>query len=644
MSLGRVSHATFYQFGFLLVLVVAWICYRPALDGAFQLDDIGNLADLAYVEDLDTAADFILAGEAGPLGRPIALLTFALQAEHWDENASAFLRFNVLLHLLNAILLAGCLYLLSAVRNVDRDKAILVAVAAASMWVILPLLASASLLVVQRMTTLSALFSLLGLGGYLLARRRIEDTPKSALVWMSLSLAGATLLAALCKETGLLLPTLVLSLEFTILGRPTAIGERRWRYWQAVFLLLPTLALIAYLVSVTGYPEWLALRRGFSAWERLLTESQLLWVYLYKALVGLPAHLGVYQTPVEVSRSLFEPLTLLASLAWVSLLSAAILWRRRFPLLALAVLWFLGGHLIESTVVPLELYFEHRNYLPMIGPLYALCAFLLSGATRLRNIAAVAIPAFIAISAYFLYSFASLSGEPSLASRYWAMQHPDSVRAVTRMATFQLSEEGPLQALSTIDRFVLRQPRYAYLRIQELNLRCRYMPAQDHGEVLAELQQGLPHVDFTYTAGTMLSELFNTVAATSCNAVDPVTVSKLAEQLRGNPRYANDRNYNQFHHRLLAGIARQQGDDTGAHEQLQRAMSQSRSSELNTMMVTLLAGAGEYDAASEFIDEAMQYAPRNLLRAAAWRRDLQKLRDYVDELERYSDSQERKKE
>jgi tetratricopeptide (TPR) repeat protein len=121
-------------------------------------------------------------------------------------------------------------------------------------------------------------------------------------------------------------------------------------------------------------------------------------------------------------------------------------------------------------------------------------------------------------------------------------------------------------------------------------------------------------------------------------------VSKLAEQLRVNPRYANDRNYNQFHHRLLAGIARQQGDDTGAHEQLQRAMSQSRSSELNTMMVTLLAGAGEYDAASEFIDEAMQYAPRNLLRAAAWRRDLQKLRDYVDELERYSDSQERKKE
>jgi hypothetical protein len=639
MNLSKVTRSTLYLSGFLLVLVVAGICYRPALSGAFQLDDVGNLADLAYVDDMDAAADFVLAGKAGPLGRPIALLTFALQAEHWDQNPRAFLRVNLVLHLVNTILLAGCLYLLSALRRVNRDKAILVAVAAASMWVLMPLLASASLLVVQRMTTLSALFSLLGLGGYLLARRRIENKPKTALIWMSLSLAAGTLLAALCKESGLLLPTLVLTLELTVLDKPNSIGQRNWRYWQGLFLFLPTIALIAYLLSVTGYPEWLELRRGFSAWERLLTESQLLWVYLYKALVGLPAHLGVYQTPVEVSRSLFEPLALLASAAWLALLAAAVFWRRRFPLLALATLWYLAGHLIESTVVPVELYFEHRNYLPVIGPLYVLCAFLLLGTQRLRKIAAVAIPAYLAISAYFLYSFASLSGEPSLASRYWAMQHPDSMRAVTRMATFQLREEGPLQTLSTIDRFVLKHPRYAYLRIQELNLRCRYLPEQEHGEVLEQLEQTLPSVDFTYTAGTMLSELFSTVAANGCNGVDPGTVGELAEHLRNNPRYVGDRNYNQFHHRLLAGIARQQGDDAAALEHLQLAMSQSRSSELNMMMVTLLAGAGDYDAAKAFIDDMWQMAPRNLLRATAWRRDLQNLRDYVAELERYSDSQ-----
>jgi len=639
MSLSRARRSSIYQFGFLLVLILAWFCYRPALSGVFQLDDVGNLADLAIVEDASSAADFVLAGKAGPLGRPIALLSFALQADHWQQGARAFLQFNILLHLLNSVLLAGCLYLLSVLREADRSKAILVATAAASMWVVMPLLASASLLVVQRMTTLSAMFSLLGLGSYLLARRRLAFAPTRGLVWMSVSLVVGTLLAALCKETGLLLPALILTLEATVLARPVSLKGRIWRYWQAAFLVLPTTVLIAYLLSVFAYPDWLVLRRDFSGAERLLTEARLLWVYLYKAVLGFPAHLGIYQTPPAVSRSLFEPLTLLASGAWLMLLATAIVWRRRFPLAALAVLWFLAGHLIESTVVPLELYFEHRNYLPVIGPLYALSAFLLLGPSLRRKIAAIALPGYVVVSAYFLVSFASLSGEPSLASRYWAMQHPDSSRAMTRMATFQLSEEGPLQALSTIDRLVLKQPQHAYLRILELNLRCRYLPEQSHDAVLVQLRAGLPRSNFTYSAGTMLSELFSRVVATDCSGVNSDTVIELAELLRSNPRYANDPNYNRFHHKLLAGIVRQQGDDASAREHLQRAIAHSRSSELNMMMVTLLAGGGDYAAANAFIDGAIRQPPRNLLRAAAWRRDLQKLRDYVSELERYSEAQ-----
>lgn len=639
MSLSGARRSSIYQFGFLLVLVLAWICYRPALSGVFQLDDAGNLADLAFVEDASTGADFVLAGKAGPLGRPIALLTFAMQADQWEQGARAFLQLNILLHLLNSVLLAGCLYLLSLLRDVDRNKAVLVATVAASMWVVMPLLASASLLVVQRMTTLSAMFSLLGLGGYLLARRRMASAPTRALAWMSISLVVGTLFAALCKETGLLLPTLVLALEVTVLARPTSLDGRIWRYWQGAFLLLPTAALVTYLLSAFAYPDWLVLRRDFSASERLLTEARLLWVYLYKAVLGIPADLGVYQTPPVVSRSLFEPLTLLASAAWLSLLSASIVWRRRFPLAALAVLWFLAGHLIESTVIPLELYFEHRNYLPVIGPLYALSAFLILSPPKLRKIAYVVVPTYVALSGYFLYSFASLSGEPSLASRYWVMKHPDSSRAVTRLATFQLTEEGPLQSLSTIDRHVLEQPKYAYLRILELNLRCRYLPEQEHGAVLAELKQGLPHAEFTYSAGTMLSQLFSAIVSTDCNGVNHDTVIELAELLRSNPRYVNDPNYNRFHHKLMAGIVRQQGDNVGAREHLQQAIAHSRSSELNMMMVTLLAGAGDYVAANAFIDDAIQRLPRNLLRAAAWRRDLQKLREYVGELERYSEAQ-----
>ena len=52
------------------------------------------------------------------------------------------------------------------------------------------------------------------------------------------------------------------------------------------------------------------------------------------------------------------------------------------------------------------------------------------------------------------------------------------------------------------------------------------------------------------------------------------------------------------------------------------------------MMVTALAGEGDFDAAREFIDDALANGPLHPLRAWQWRRDLQGLHAYVDELEK----------
>ncbi len=219
----------FLLIGFCAVLAFAWFCYQPAVSGAFQFDDKFNLGGLEKVDDARSAFDFVFSGMAGPIGRPLALASFALQAESWDQGAAAFLKVNILIHLLNAALLALCLYQLSLQRAIDRNGAAIVAAAAASLWVLMPLLATASLIVVQRMTTLSALFMLLGLSGYLFARSKVDDRPIRALAGMSASLVAGTVLATLCKETGLLLPVLVLVLEATVLERPTGVMARHWR-------------------------------------------------------------------------------------------------------------------------------------------------------------------------------------------------------------------------------------------------------------------------------------------------------------------------------------------------------------------------------------------------------------------------------
>ena len=214
------------------------------------------------------------------------------------------------------------------------------------------------------------------------------------------------------------------------------------------------------------------------------------------------------------------------------------------------------------------------------------------------------------------------------------MQYPNSLRAVTTLATFQLAEEGPVRAIETLEGFVVEHPEHAYLRIQQLNLLCRIAPEADNGAVVERLQQQLPTVNFTFTAGTMLSQLFDAVVATQCSAANAATVADLATTLRNNPRYRNEPHYNQFHEKLLAAIARQQGDTDAMFEHLRAAIGYRPSAELNFMMVTALASVGRFAEAREFMEDARLAAPVNPVRAAKWHRDLDELVVYIDELEK----------
>ena len=620
--------------GFCTVLAFAWFCYQPAISGAFQFDDEFNLRGLAKVEDMHSAIDFIFSGIAGPTGRPLALASFALQAEQWEQGASAFLRANILIHLINAALLALCLYQLSLQRNVDRNNAALVAAAAASLWALMPLLATASLLVVQRMTTLSALFMLLGLNGYLFARAKVPKRPKKALLKMSASLVAGTVLATLCKESGLLLPVLVLVLEATVLERPGSIKARDWRIWQFIFLVSPLVLLLAYLASWLDYSDAVLAKRGFNSWERMLTETRVLWIYLSKALVGIPSQLGIYQYPPTVSHSLFNPATFFASFAWFALLFASITWRRRYPLFAVAVLWYLAGHLIESTVVPLELYFEHRNYMPIIGPLFALCSFLvLHPVPRRRRIAGMLVSVLAIVNVWFLYNFAALSGNPSLAARYWANNYPESQRAIFRLVRYWVEEERPLAALKTIDFFVTAHPEQAYMRISELYLLCQFYPNRDHRRVIEHLERELPTVEYSSMTMQTLFGLRKIALITTCHGVDSATVASLATTLHSNPLYVNNLFYNLFYYKLLAYIALVQGDYDATIGHLQQAIAYGQPSDVNMFMVLALSGAGEFDAARDFIDKARALGPVHPVKAAMWQRDLGILLEIIRKIE-----------
>ena len=69
-----------------------------------------------------------------------------------------------------------------------------------------------------------------------------------------------------------------------------------------------------------------------------------------------------------LSSSLFSPLTTFLSLLFIiNSLALAIFMIKRYPLVSYAIVWFFGNLLIESSIIPLELVFEHRVYLPSMG-------------------------------------------------------------------------------------------------------------------------------------------------------------------------------------------------------------------------------------------------------------------------------------
>jgi tetratricopeptide (TPR) repeat protein len=621
------------------LVAVGWFVYSPGLGGAFLLDDAFSLSGLRQVDDTISALNFMFSGTAGPLGRPLALATFLPQAAAWGQDAAPFLTVNILIHLANACVLAFLLYRLSVASQIRDSTALIAAAAGAAIWLFMPLLASSSLMVVQRMTTLSASFVLLGLAGYLWARQSLHRSPGKALTGMSVSLLAGTTLAVLAKENGALLPTFVLVMESTILTRPSSIRLSQWRAWTTIFLWLPTLFILGYMLWHVPYPPELVLRRDFTAWQRLMTESRILWEYLFNAFVPQPDRFGPFHDDHPVARTIMDPLTFLAFSGWLITLSLAVLWRRRFALFSFAVFWYLGGHLLESTLVALELYFEHRNYLPIIGPVYALCLFAVRIQTPKKRLVFAGLSAYVLINAAVLFGQASLWGNPQIAARLWQERSPGSVRAATTAVAHQLAEEGPQRALQALSRIVEENPEVGYLKIQELNLSCIIWPQGDHRDIVTELDGLLGEVDFTYSAGTMFSDLITTVTRIDCHEVDADTVRKLAGTLADNPRYRNDVGYRQLNQQLLARLSRDEGDFDQTLRHLGKAIEIKPSSDLNMMTVTTLVDAKDFDGARTFIEQARRNHPSNPLRRFAWQNQLDELGRYIEESERHHDSE-----
>ena len=412
---------TLQRRGFLLLSMVcaaiAGLVFLPGLPGGFVFDDAFNIVENQGIRlqamSLAALADAASSMQFGGQTRALPTLTFALDYFRGDGfDPATFKSTNIAIHALTTVVLAWFLRSLLLVAGTPPARARWAALAMGLAWAMHPLQVSSVLYIVQRMQTLTTLFILLALWVYLKARQaQIEGRPGRT-GWMLTGLLGAVAFG--CKEDAVLLPAYMLALELTVL-RFRAADPELARKLQRGYLLVTLLGLAVFLFMVVPhYWSWNDYpNRDFSSYERLLTQGRMLCMYLWQILLPLPSHMPFYYDWVQPSRGLLQPwITLPALLMLLALLGSA--WRLRHarPLFALGVLLFFSGHFITSNVIGLEMAFEHRNHLPLIGIVLASYDLLAVAMDRFRI-------RFAARIALAILLFALLAGTTIFRARSW---------------------------------------------------------------------------------------------------------------------------------------------------------------------------------------------------------------------------------
>lgn len=418
----------------------------PLLKGEFFFDDNPNIVENVAVHitqlNRDTLAASLEGAEAGPLGRPVSVLSFAITHYFFGLNATAFKTINLIIHLVNGLLVAVLISLLFKYANQELLPAgykNVVVITIMSIWLVHPINIMPIALSVQRMTLLATFFLLIALIFHLLAI--YSNKKKVTITMLVASWLVCWPLAILSKESGALFPFYVLLI--TLITKTTS---RLPINKMATYLGLVAFwaSLIAGICLVTF--KWDLIQSGymmriFSVNERLMTESRVVWFYLKQIVFPDYFQFGVYLDDFEISHGLMQPgTTLTAICGWIITVILLITYWRHYTLICFGIAWFLVGHALESTFLPLEIAHEYRNYMPSIGIVIVMVLLFMKGAEKLNPknpfyFFALFSGAMILSAGLMTWLRANQLGDPLIGAQLEAQRHPRSARANYGAAT-----------------------------------------------------------------------------------------------------------------------------------------------------------------------------------------------------------------
>jgi len=450
-------------------IIFCIFCYWKGLNGPWLFDDIPHLLPLVQGNfNPDNWQEFIL-NNSGPLKRPVAMASFIMNALLNNADLWWWKFTNLMIHILTGI----SIFWLTALLFSSKDQEIsqehwLYGSVIAGIWLLHPLHVSTVLYTVQRMTQLSALFVFLALLSYIVGRKR-QIAGKSGDALLAVAFILFMPLGIFSKENALLIPLYMLLIEIFLLKFKSSVSAYINEKGLKILLILPILIGIS---TVVMFFDELVLDkyiiRDFTIYQRLITEFRILVIYLSLIVIPVQRNMGLLHDDIILSKHLFDPPETIASLIGI-LLILVIAWRSRtkYALFAFGIFFFFSAHLIESTIFPLELMFEHRNYFASYGIILALLA-LLKAAKLQKWLISIFITGIFTTFGFTTYLTADTWSSTKSLYNYVYEVHPKSRRIVAAKAK-ELANHGQYdqarQLLSEFDGLGIF--------FQRLNISCQ---------------------------------------------------------------------------------------------------------------------------------------------------------------------------
>ncbi len=366
----------------LLLILIQGIYFQNSLN-TFHFDDRFSIVEHTPIHMMHFSWSGLwqAGAEAYHSTRPLPNVTFAFDWWRGGGDPASFLETNLIIHSLNSLLVMVLLLLILGRLYPERPLLNgVIAFASAAVWALHPIQVQAVSYIVQRMASMAALFTLLALYAYLQAR--FSRSWKAGAIWLSISFISL-IAGMLSKELAWIAPFLLLLAEYTLVrnNREPLFSNR----YDWAILIIPFLgALILALIVIMDYGKLANYLnnfyniRNFTLEERVLTQPRVILFYLSLIFWPLPSRFSLEHDFV-ISQSLIMPPSTLLAIGCIGAWCALAIWLWRKPGLrvwAFFVAWLPVSLSVESSIIGLEMIFEHRMYLPMFG-LVGLLALLM---------------------------------------------------------------------------------------------------------------------------------------------------------------------------------------------------------------------------------------------------------------------------